>query len=127
MNIELNDDATDALARHVIAHCLEGEINDRTPDDVEWGWRGWSIEDVQADGSVIHVEATQSGSQAERVARKTHHHPAEYKHYEGTIYLVARADWSDDHLIGECDVTIEFEGGAPSPPSPNVEERRYDL
>jgi hypothetical protein len=106
-----------SVARHIIAHCLEGDVDDHTPDDVDWSYREWTVQTITTeDDGTIEVHATQDDTQAEKVASATRHQPAEYEYHSGTIHLIARANWSDDPLAGECHANIDFEGGRPSPP-----------
>lgn len=131
MKLDTDDPAIEALGRHLIAHGLEAPnemIYDSTDDDVEYDlmWDKWTIEGVETDDSSLIVHATQETTQAEQVARRTHHHPAEYKHHDVTIYLSVEVDWSEHALAGETDVYIEQEGGRPKPPEPDIDAYRHD-
>lgn len=119
-----------ALGRHIVISCLEARndsIDDYLPDDVEYDWDGWTIEHVDGDETAIEVVATQEDSESVKVKNARYNppgkaHPAEYEHYEGTIVAHARIDWSDDPLAGDSHITLDWEGGAPSPPDPDPHE-----
>lgn len=117
---EIDDETRIALARHVLAEAREAEYEDRTPDDVDVDWDDWSISGLFFDDGVVEVEAKQDDYQ-------TKGGRFDYKVYEGTIRLHARADWREYPLAGEFETRIEWQGGKPSPPAPNVDEHRYDL
>ena len=116
------DPADEALGRHIIVHCFESDVvEDHAPGEVDLHWDEWSIESVDRDGTAIEVHATQDGYETTLASRRTRHHPAEYEHHDGTAHAIARADWSDDPLAGDCEMVIEWEGGKPLPPDPEPE------
>lgn len=114
----MNETATDALARHIIASALETAYDDRTPDDVEWEYQDWTIEDIRGtDDGVIEVIGTQADYQ-------TRGGKFDYEVYEGTIRCHVYADFTQQPLAGDIDTAIEWVGGAPpdEPPVPDPHE-----
>ena len=109
------------LGRHVIVSALElpNSIEDHTPNDVEWDYDNWTIEDVSFDGTLIEVVGSQPQSQSAKRRRATRWQPAEYETFDGKVIVVARMDWSENHLAGEGTAMLEYEGGKPQPPDPD--------
>lgn len=78
--------------------------------------------DETLDGLRVHAELT--GYESERVARRTRHHPAEYKQHEVTVHVTG---WwfPRDQLAPLTAIEVGSEGGIPEP-DPDVHAHMYD-
>jgi len=115
------------LAKHAIKSALEFrdenvEIDVPKTTNVEvYNGDAWNIDHVAFDGAELVIEAKQKG--AEIVNNSHNNHPADDKTYDGTAHLWLHIDWSENHLAGEGELFIEYEGGRPDPPDPEP----YDI
>ena len=74
--------------------------------------------DQREDGE-IQFWFEDSATVSERVARKTHWHPAEYKNHDVTIHATVSVKVTDD-LYDESVIWIEQETFPTEPPSPDI-------
>ena len=115
-----------AIAQHVIAHVVESNFEihgSGIPEGVDIDWYDWDIQYMSGSDTAVMVHAEQDFTQSGAKVSGGFHHPPEYEQHEGTIHADFRVDWGDDPLGGDCELYIEVEGGAPSPPDPEPEWR----
>ena len=75
----------------------------------------------------VRVEAELTGTVSERVARKTHHHPAEYKNHDVTIRVEAYWFPHPDQLAPYTAISAYQENHPLAEPVPEPEPDPYDL
>lgn len=132
MTYELTDFER-AMAQHAMTLGFEsGQAEVYTDDDVEYPidpeqWLLKSFDVGSNDGEPFaDVRATYKTTVTGRkVAAKTRRHPAEYEQHDVTVVLYVRFWPSRNNGLGETDVVIEQDGGAPSGPSRDFDG--YDL
>jgi len=89
-----------------------------------------TVENVQVTEQRIEVHFSTTSSVSERVARRTHHHPAEYKNHDVDVWATMIYEWPED----EYDLpvpTVHVEQAEyptePSGPFYDPMEHKYDL
>lgn len=65
---------------------------------------------------------------SEQVARRTHHHPAEYENHDVDVLGVIMVEWEEDQKFPETTVEVEqTEYPTDHTPDVDVNAHRYDL
>jgi len=68
----------------------------------------------------IEVWFETTSTVSERVARKTHHHPAEYKNHDVTVHGTLIWELTDDRTLPKAHTEIGQAEHPLDPPSPNI-------
>jgi len=79
-----------------------------------------NIEDYNVADDHIEMWFTTTSSVSERVSRKTHHHPAEYKNYDVTVHGTLIWEFTDDRTLPVIHAEIGQREYPLDPPAPDV-------
>lgn len=101
----------DVLADHLIQQCLlDCEMRVHAPEGAnvdEWATlREADVEDVRWEDGHLHLWAETETRIQEQVARRTHHHPAEYRNHYCTTYVDVSWDM-DPETNPVVDIEVE--------------------
>jgi len=121
------------FAQHIIDLAREGDVDYNVADEVR---EKIDLRDVFNTSNHIHTNIDKDGvelgfettsSVSERVARKTHHHPAEYENHDVTIHGTISMEWTDGALPLPVSVITQEEWPTDDTPHIDLEAHRYDL
>ncbi len=120
------------FVQHLIDVAREGPVEWNVADEVreDTGFRDvfntetFFNKKVTAEYVELWFETT--GTVTEQVARRTHHHPAEYENHDVTIHGSIRMPWTTERLP-QMETYVEQEEHPTEPPTVDVDAYRYDL
>jgi len=131
---DTTDVPTEQFARHVLPLCLESEVDWLVTDEVREQIDYTDLADPRAVTEIevtddeVCIHAEHEATVSEQVARRTHHHPAEYENHDVTVHVCAAMPWPEENYeMPTGEVYVEQLNHPTAPPEPDVDAHRYDL